>query len=444
MGGGGGPGREIPEQVIQDALNNGEDFTLEENETSTFTEDFEIPEGTTLTIRGTLDLGDGNTLTETGKLVIDGGRVINEASNIILDGETTEIINGGSIAINGVLTVNNDIVVAQVPEFGNPFVTAKKMILKGGVKLEVKDRDLTTKEEEWLAGELEISPDPNFFAPVGLVGVLIEVTEELKVDVGSTLSLDNDSQIKIKEGAKAEIRGEIQLNQLADPKAVDPETGEILSRLPGFGQINNNGDLFIYEGGSIIHPEVGVGPSQIVGNGTGTITVSGSNEDNVESKIENVQIYDNEITVGEPPFFPGAPILGKIYLGLTNENGAITTPLPNGRFNNQGAIDWDESYESNDVKLTVRANPGIVYYKDTRITAPEIVGEYNYIEFPQGEGAKDPVLDPAEEVTFYPKNDNPGFLLQYDLPASLTGCIFKQENLGDETAGEFIAVKTSD
>ena len=31
MGGGGGPGRDIPQEVIQDALNAGEDFTLEEH-----------------------------------------------------------------------------------------------------------------------------------------------------------------------------------------------------------------------------------------------------------------------------------------------------------------------------------------------------------------------------------------------------------------------------
>ena len=444
MGGGGGPGREIPEQVIQDALNNEEDFTLEENETTTFTEDLEIPQGRTLTVRGTLDLGDGNTLLENGKLIIDGGSIINEASDIILDGEATEIINGGSIAINGTLTVKNDIVVAKVPELGNPVVTAKKMILKGGVTLEVKDRDLTTKEIEWDLGNLEITADPNFFIPAGLVGVLIQVTEELKVSEGSTLSLDNDSKIRIGQGATAVIEGTIKLNQLEDPKYVDPETGEVILRGPGFGQINNNGDLFIYKGGSIIHPEVGVGPSQIIGDGTGTITVSGNNDNFVESNITNVQIYNNRITVGEPPFFfPGLPIFGKIYLGLTNEKGAITTPLGGGG-QGQGAIDWYESYKSNNVKLTVRANRGIVYYKTTKITAPEIVGEYNYIEFPQGVGEKDPVPPPLEEVTFYPKNDNPGFLLDYYIPDSVTGCIFKQENLHDETTGEIIAVKTSE
>ena len=60
MGGGGGPGRDIPQEVIQDALNAGEDFTLEENQTSTFTEDFEIPVGRTFTNDGTIDLGDIN------------------------------------------------------------------------------------------------------------------------------------------------------------------------------------------------------------------------------------------------------------------------------------------------------------------------------------------------------------------------------------------------
>ena len=105
MGGGGGPGREIPEQVIQDALNNGEDFTLEENDTTNLTENLIIPEGRTLTNNGTIDLGESG-LEITGNL-INNGTITNQAAGITVL-KTGEIANFSVININGTIVINTD------------------------------------------------------------------------------------------------------------------------------------------------------------------------------------------------------------------------------------------------------------------------------------------------------------------------------------------------
>ena len=98
MGGGGGPGREIPEQVIQDALNNEEDFTLEENETTNLTEILIIPEGRTLTNNGTIDLGEAGLQIE-GNL-INNGTITNNQS-------TMDIYQGGKVENRGTIILSN-------------------------------------------------------------------------------------------------------------------------------------------------------------------------------------------------------------------------------------------------------------------------------------------------------------------------------------------------
>tara|TARA_B110000858_G_scaffold197938_1_gene261609 strand:+ start:3104 stop:4357 length:1254 start_codon:yes stop_codon:yes gene_type:complete len=103
MGGGGGPGREIPEQVIQDALNNDEDFTLDENETTNLTKILIIPEGRTLTNNGTIDLGEAG-LEIQGSLINNGTITNNEASIEIKTGSA--VTNNGTIDINGNLYIS--------------------------------------------------------------------------------------------------------------------------------------------------------------------------------------------------------------------------------------------------------------------------------------------------------------------------------------------------
>ena len=106
MGGGGGPGREIPEQVIQDAFNNGEDFTLEENETTNLTEILIIPEGRTLTNNGTIDLGESG-LEITGNL-INNGTITNQEASI-------EIKTGSAVTNNGTIDINGNLYISVIP-----------------------------------------------------------------------------------------------------------------------------------------------------------------------------------------------------------------------------------------------------------------------------------------------------------------------------------------
>ena len=104
MGGGGGPTIiVIPQNVIQDALNAGDNFTLEENEKSIFSEDFEIPADTTFTNNGTIDLGeiDFNIL----GTFVNNGTVTNSSANIIIQ-EEGYMINNGSVTINGDIILN--------------------------------------------------------------------------------------------------------------------------------------------------------------------------------------------------------------------------------------------------------------------------------------------------------------------------------------------------
>lgn len=72
MGGGGGGGTQIPEQTIQDALNAGSDFTLNENEFVLFEQPLNVPEGQTLTNNGDIILLNNDIILNASNLVNNG------------------------------------------------------------------------------------------------------------------------------------------------------------------------------------------------------------------------------------------------------------------------------------------------------------------------------------------------------------------------------------
>jgi len=118
MGGGGGPGRDIPEQVIKDTLNNGEDFTLAENETTYLTKILIIPEGRTLTNNGTIDLGEAG-LEIQGSL-INNGTITNQEARISIT-KNGNVVNGGNINLDGkisISTINTTVTFIKIQNIG--------------------------------------------------------------------------------------------------------------------------------------------------------------------------------------------------------------------------------------------------------------------------------------------------------------------------------------
>lgn len=71
--------------MIREAFENGEDFTIKENEIGLLSTNLKIPSGRTLTVDGTLDLGDGNELIIEGTLNGNGGSITNDNSDITVE-----------------------------------------------------------------------------------------------------------------------------------------------------------------------------------------------------------------------------------------------------------------------------------------------------------------------------------------------------------------------
>ena len=154
MGGGGGPPRvNVPEEVIQEAFDNGEDFTLESNEQTIVTKDLTIPAGVVFTVKGVLDLGEGNTFSELGQLIVDGGRVQNEGSDVVLSGDSTTIFqNQGQLDIDGTLTVNKEVNITKTGDERFELIRVNELILKDNAKISLTGVGGDYRERTLLSG----------------------------------------------------------------------------------------------------------------------------------------------------------------------------------------------------------------------------------------------------------------------------------------------------
>ena len=408
MGGGGGPGREIPEQVIQDALNNGEDFTLAENETTTFTEDLEIPQGRTLTVKGTLDLGDGNTLTENGRLVIDGGRIINDLGSVkLISDQTTRIL--GQILIDGVLTLGATGIVKQIeveptPESAIPVIKAGTARVEGTtvIKSDKATFDIGKYNLAFDYLEVEDSDEAYTFDVKNLSFIVINRLDIASVNV---LQLDNKSLLGIHEDCIANIKGTLSLDVTHDGTE-------------DTGKIDNNGVINVIDAGKIINPNSNTGAEITSSISSGLDEKSIININGADSMIENVKISNNTVTIGTPD-----SATGRVFLGKFNEFPAqLSSSL------GEGALTWNSKFEDR-TKITCYTSQGVWFVDDDSIQFSKEGATEN---FPQGAPTTVGLIDK------YPQADNPGFLIE-DNGADKDGSVFKLDAINDPT-GQKISV----
>jgi len=418
MGIGAGPPRIIvPEEEIQEAFNNGEDFTIESNEQVNLTGDLVIPAGRVLTVKGVLDLGEGNTLTENGQLKIVGGEIVNQMSHIILNGETwTELTEDGQIDIDGNITVEKDTGVTISPKNLNSsynYIRANTLNMHKGSILTVEEYDnsATLQFVNLLLPFLD-SGRLDSGRQITFKKIFIGVENEMNMESGSKLKIDPKCVLQIAENATANIRGEIEL---------DSTTNSTYGR-----QIENNGTINVIGGGSIINrTENDTFKSVIEGYGKHSIlNVSGHHPDDwTESKIENVRLLNNSITVGTAPENLeniGDSSMGKIYLGKkAPDDEILTSDLGSGAM-----MFW--RIEGSDNKLTVHSTAGVLFIPGS------ISVTVRHVTFPQGEESVDWF------GATYPKSENPGFTIEYSTDVqsdgiSKMGSVVRQDQIGDNS-----------
>lgn len=431
MGGGGGPTIIIvAQEVIQAALDASDDFTLEENEKSTFTTDLTVPPGTTLTIKGTLDLGDGNTLLVKGELVINGGSITNEDSNIkVVDNGTIELRNGGEIVISGNLELedtSNLVIDLRADKTDSFRIDVNKLLIKDQAKVIYRGSD--TGDGNGLISAFNLG----FGASGDLEATSIKIKPggNLTIQAGSALELDKMSFLQLGEGATMNCEGTLTLS--CNPREND---GDDIT--PKFS-IENKGQINVTGGGKIIGSTA---TETIIGNGK--IVVKGANSVAPfdQSTIQNVSIKNNDIEVGDATVAstPGKIILGEAgddwfyklsssVIGLVNSSGLdpeYATP---------GGISF-----TSEANVKIYNAQGIVYLNPSSKDSPSAnyVGiQYNGdTPFPGGSETLE------GSISTFPQVNNPGFDITYDSVEGESGpSVNRLDNL-DATNSKVIAIK---
>ena len=402
MGGGGGPGREIPEQVIQDTLNNGEDFTLEENTTTNLTQNLIIPEGRTFTNNGTIDLGESG-FEIIGNLV-NNGTITNQNAQIsLVDGSSVR--NYGSIITDGTLKIQGEIaVLVEIFNFGT-FISRSVEIIAEAVSQ---------------SGEIIFNLRPNSLTTFGTItstefdgdgrvtttftgGADGDPTAELRVDnidtreplILSNLILTNrtpiDGEWKVKEltlsnNAKIEPLIQSPQTRLSVSDKLTIENGPVFNK--AIINIQTDAELEINE--STLNNEgviINAGTIKQLGTTNSSIQAEFFGKIETTGTVTGLNLKNQQIITD---------VDGIVIAGTKNENDRILNATAK-------TIEWDANY-----------NPGAgdEDFKVKRTTADETKYE---IEFVTGNIINDattfPNGDPfSNNPDIYSSNENPGFL----------------------------------
>ena len=437
MGGGGGPGREIPEQVIQDALNNGEDFTLRQNETTTLTQNLTVPAETTLTIEGTIDLGDGNTfqIVGDGEVIVTGSGIItNAASNIkVVDTATLQLQSGADILIDGNLELEDDsrLKVVFTASKAQTRINVNVFSITGNATFEYEGVDTGATGLELNAFDLLLSSIPNEQLDE-MVSTAITIKEggELTIEDGSELKLDDRSELVLLKDATMNCEGTLSLG-------CNPRKNTDDDKFPQFS-ISNLGQINVTGKGKIIgltETETILGNDFINGEITavGKILVKGT-----EASIQNVSIANNEIVVGDVANQVGEN--GKIILGEAGDDffDTLTSSVIGFTENEATAAPGGISFDS-EASVKIYSEKGIVYLDPESADKPDGYEGIKYNnsgekQFPQG-------AETNEGLVFtYTQANNPGFDIPYDTIQGPSGpCVSRLDNLNND-ANKLIAI----
>ena len=375
MGGGGGPPRvNVPEEVIQEAFDNGEDFTLESNEQTNLTKDLTIPAGVVFTVKGVLDLGEANIFTELGQLIVDGGRVQNEASDIVLSGNGTTIFqNQGQLDIDGTLTVNKQVNIKTTTGDGRyEYINVKTLILDKDAEISVTGQgtsDITAAGVRLFFGILQGEGDLNIF-----------IKESMTIEKGGELTLNNNAALNCSKSV-VNVEGLLKFDFTSLLRVI-------------------NGELNVKNGGSIVglvKEDFLERKNEIVG---GVVNVYGEDSESSNiSSIENCSFIDVEqINIGK--IIDDVVHPGKIFLGKFDSDQGVFTSA------NQ-SIEFEDSTTK---PMTILSPAGLEYVNKEVERKPPIrffLGDVE-VAFPNGEP------EGTVPQLKYPKSENPGFTITYD------------------------------
>jgi hypothetical protein len=413
MGRGGGP-ITIPEAVIEEAFNKGEDFTISENEIAILTEPLEVPTGRTLLVEGTIDLG-GNILNVAvgSTLKLDGGTLTNAAgSELNVDGNV-EAVNSNINTPDTTVTVNAGGAVNAVDtpvNFNGLEVEAAGSV---STRYSGANRYQVTMGTATVAGALEVDASlgavkMNFNNLALTYNGTFDITgqpgsqdEQTTVSITNTMTVATDSVLSVTDAVvdwtgvtAATIAGGLTMTTTATTGTAT-STGAVLclgiEGTEGF-TMNITGNANSITNAS--YPNYG---NRIEG-GTINLTEGG--------KMSGVYYIKNtKFNIGEEGTADGSVLI----LGDMNEAG--------NEFTTKGSLTYDEEA---DVK--VYNEEGIKFVKDSIISEG--------VTFPQGTATE------SGGVYTYPLSDNEGFDISSTGGGGIWPTVVEYDGLNSSTTKE--------
>jgi hypothetical protein len=405
MGGGGGPPHvNVPEEVIQEAFDNGEDFTLAENETTNLTKDLTIPAEVVFTVKGVLDLGEGNTLTEEGQLIVDGGRIQNENADLVLSGDSTTIFeNQGQLDTDGTLTVNKEVkFITTLEDNIWESIRVNTLILGDNAKISLTGLGKTTT----------------------MIAYFVRVNNGLYISEGDLNIIINES-MTIEKGGELTLNGYVSLG--CNRSVVNVEGLLKFDSTSSVGLFD--GELNVKNGGSI----VGIDEQfrNVIRGGVVNVYGTDSESGNT-SYIENCSFIDvHQINIGK--IIDNVEHPGKIYLGEYDTDNLFFTSA-------KQSIEFGKSTTK---PMTILTNRGLEYVNVEVLGNPPITFflDDEEVAFPNGDATV------AFGTSFYKLTENPGFTITYDESGDpdpgTSATVSRYENINDNMNIAEIAIDPS-
>jgi hypothetical protein len=415
----------VPEEVIQEAFDNGENFTLEENETTTLTQNLIVPSAVTFINKGTIDLKE-STLEILGDFINQGTVTNQEASIVIKENGNLTNNNLGVITLNGniqlipggkgSLTNEGKLTAMQLEVNGNNPDVSTTLSLKGeesifNVKNIINNGagafnivGITTLSKTVIKCESLETHSPTTLTNLQWLTENMQATDTLTLDNTYLKSseMHTTKSLTIKNNSEFEC-----INGMFD-------TGEEESEV----NIDKQSSLKIIRENSF--------KSKIINKGIVSIIVKEANLQLNNTTFENTGVINNNGTLKQFGDTNSTINTGGEPFGIINTNGTVSgLNLENQQINTEGdgiviaGIKNDDGFitvnNSKTVKWTANYNPGENNWKIKRMTPEDGKFDMEYYlqqgtfhvgtittlqTFPQGS---------PENSIYYLSDDNLGF-----------------------------------